>query len=364
MKKGLRRLCACVFCLLVMGCLTSVPGRAAASGVYFTAANDQLMDLSADTMPFYSNGVLYVSSRLFEGGELGVSYARHTGLGLATLYSSTLDLRFDLAGQVVYDKQYNLYSGYAIERGGVVFFPLNTVCRYFGLTWTQTDTDTAPLIRVKSSSVVLSDDDFIYAAARLMSSRYSEYERSLGGRPAADPDPPVSPGSPAQAVEGQKVYLLFDGSAAREILPVLEDVQATFLLTEEDLADGDLLRSVVAGGHMPVLRVAGEIREDVGEEVRRGQDALWQAACARLDLVWYDGEEDLTELFADMGCVQVRAGLEQAGASAPAALRAVGKYREDVAVYLGGVESLDALPELLSGLKEGRYHISAWRLTA
>ena len=362
MKKRLR---VWILCLLVLGCLAPVSGQAASSGVYFTAANDQLMDLTADTMPFYSNGVLYVSSRLFEGGELGVSYARHTGLGLATLYSSTLDLRFDLAGQVVYDKQYNLYSGYAIERGGVVFFPLNTVCRYFGLTWTQTDTDTAPLIRVKSSSVVLSDDDFIYAAARLMSSRYSEYERSLDSRPAADPDsPPVVPESPVQAVEGQKVYLLFDGSAAREILPVLEDVQATFLLTEEELADGDLLRSLVAGGHMPVLQAGGETREAVEEEIRRGQDALWQAACARLELVWYDGEEDLSGLLTDMGCVQVRAGLEQAGASAPAALRAVGKYREDVSVYLGGGESLDALPELLSGLKEGRYHISAWRLTA
>ncbi|MDE7220595.1 MAG: hypothetical protein K2O45_13415, partial [Oscillospiraceae bacterium] len=183
MKNRLRRCAALALALLLLACLTNVPGRATASGVYFTAANDQLMDLTADTMPFYSNGVLYVSSRLFECDELGVSYARHTSLGLATLYSSTLDLRFDLAGQVAYDKQGNFYSGYAIERGGVVFFPLNTVCRYFGLTWTLTETDIAPLIRVKSASVVLSDADFIYAATRPMSTRYSEYERSLGGRP-------------------------------------------------------------------------------------------------------------------------------------------------------------------------------------
>ena len=47
---------------------------------------------------------VWVQVRLFEGGELGVSYARHTSLGLATLYSSSLDLRFDLAGQVAYDR--------------------------------------------------------------------------------------------------------------------------------------------------------------------------------------------------------------------------------------------------------------------
>lgn len=160
------------------------------------------MKLNSETMPFYSNGVLYVSSRLFEGGELGVSYARHTSLGLATLYSSTLDLRFDLAGQVAYDKQGNFYNGYAIERDGVVFFPLNMVCRYFGLTWTQTDTDTAPLIRVKSSSVVLSDTDFIYAATRLMSTYYSDYERTLGAGPPSTPTlPPLSipPSRPRKA---------------------------------------------------------------------------------------------------------------------------------------------------------------------
>lgn len=65
-----------------------------------------------------------------------------------------------------------------------------------------------------------------------------------------------------------------------------------------------------------------------------------------------------------MGCVQVRAGLEQSGVPAAAVLRAVGRYREDLSVYLGGGESLEALPELLDGLREGGYRISAWRLTA
>ncbi len=156
MKKNLRRWGAWGMFLLLLACLSVRPGRAAASGVYFTAANDQLLDLNDETMPFYSNGVLYVSSRIFEEsdlGDLGVSYARSSSLGLAMLYSGTLDLRFDLAGQVAYDKVGNLYSGYAIERGGVVFFPLNLVCRYFGLTWTWTETDMAPLIRVKSGKI-------------------------------------------------------------------------------------------------------------------------------------------------------------------------------------------------------------------
>ena len=163
--------------------------------MYFTAANEQLLDLNSETMPFYSNGVLYVSSRVFEGGELGLSYGRNTTLGLATLYrqGSNMDLRFDIAGQVVYDKQYNMYNGYAIERGGEVFFPLELVCRYFRLSWSYNETETAPLIRVKSDNVILSDVDFINAAATLMRGRYDDFERAAASRPPVLPDTPARP---------------------------------------------------------------------------------------------------------------------------------------------------------------------------
>ena len=186
MQKFFRRGVVLVLAFMLLLLLSPLSGRASsASSAYFTAANEQLMDLSADTMPFYSNGVLYVSSKLFEGGELGLSYGRNTNLGLATIYmqGSNMDLRFDLAGQTAYDKQYNVYNGYAIEKGGVVFFPLDLVCKYFGLSWSYNETDTIPLIRVKSSSVILSDTRFINAAKTLMQTRYDEFERTQSSRP-------------------------------------------------------------------------------------------------------------------------------------------------------------------------------------
>lgn len=348
--------------------LSLPPGTVSASGsgVYFTAANEQLMDLNSETMPFYSNGVLYVSSRLFEGGEVGLSYGRNTSLGLATLYmqGSSKDLRFDLAGQVAYDKQGNFYEGYAVEKGGVVFFPLRLVCRYFGLTWSSNETDIAPLIRVKSGSVILSDSDFISAAANLMTARYEEYERSLGGRPSQPGPGPVTEepdgeDPPVQAAEGQKAYLVFDGGDAREILPALDGVQATFLLTAEEMLDGDLLRALVSQGHGVALRVPEGA--DAGEELRRGREALWRGACCWLELAWFDG--GAPEGAEELGCAVVR-GDVRLEAGAAELLREIGRRREDVAVYLGGGGSLEELPELLDSLKEGRYRLSPWRLTA
>lgn len=370
MKEKPRRFAPLWMVLALLAALLPGTGAASGNGAYFTAANEQLMDLNAETMPFYSNGVLYVSSRVFEGGEVGLSYGRNTTLGLATLYrqGSNLDLRFDLAGQVAYDKQGNFYDGYAVEKGGVVFFPLKLVCRYFGLTWSQTETDIAPLIRVKSGSVILNDSDFISAATNLMTLRYDEYLRTQSSRPsqpgtATTPEPPVQEEPPVQAAEGQKVYLVFDGRDARDILPALDGAHATFLLTVEEMEDGDLLRALVGSGHEIALRVLSSTAEDAAEELRQGRDALWQAACCWLELAWYDGEADISGTLSSQGFLLVSAELDLGG-GALELLRAIGRHREDVAAYLGGSGCLPALPEVLESLEEGRYRLSAWRLTA
>lgn len=372
MKPRLRRITALLMALALLPLLSSAPVRASStSGVYFTAANEQLMDLSYDTMPFYSNGVLYVSSRLFEGGELGLSYGRNVNLGLATLYmqGSDLDLRFDIAGQTAYDKQYNLYNGYAIEKGGVIFFPLNLICRYFGLSWSYNETDTIPLIRVKNSAVILSDARFLNAAKTLMQTRYDDFERAQAPRPgsgsttaAPEPEPPPAP--PVQAAEGQRVYLILDGQGASGILPALEDTQATFLLTAEELADGDLVRSLVAQGHAVALRIQGEAPEEAEAELQKGREALWQAACLWLELAWYGGGTDFSTLLESQGFVRVRAGVDGSGTSPGELLRSIGQYREDVAVYWGGADRPDELAEMVNMLVRARYHLSAWRLTA
>jgi len=355
--------------------LTSSGQAAAPSGLYFTAANDHLMEFNTETMPFYSNNVLYVSSRLFEDGELDVSYARSTSLGVAMLYNSSTDLRFDLAGQIAYDKQGNIYSGYAIEQGGVVFFPLNLVCRYFGLSWSCSETDIAPLIRVKNSNAILSDASFIDAAASLMRLRYNEYERSLSSEATPSPPPvlPVEP-PPVQAAEGQTVYLLLSTASSQDafdVLDALDGVQATFLLTAEQMEDGNLLRALTTLGHSVALRVQGKSLEEAEEELLTARRRLWQAACLWLDLIWYEDNPELDALPDSQGCVRVTAPVGPPSSNqsytnrTAALLRELSYYREDVGVCLGDAgECRSLLPGLLDELENALYRISAWRLTA
>lgn len=367
-----RRLFALLLALgLLLPILAPSAGRAAIEGVYFTAANELVLPLDANAMPFYSGGTLYVPSRLFDGTDLGVLYVRNDIMGLAILYTNKIDLRFDLDGQIVYDKQGKIYSGYhAIEQNGVVFLPLNLVCRYFGLTWSYNETETAPLIRVKSSTVILDDRRFIDAAATQMRDYYAEYERAMA---ASEPVLPPAPSTddPPLAAEGQTVYLLVESTTREDTLAVLDaldGVQATFLLSLEQLeGDGELARALVSGGHGVALLARAETEPGMEEEIEQARALLWQSACTWLELVWYEGPAQVDLLLEDLGCVRLSAELDQRSAPAqPAALlRSIGRHREDLGVHLGTDGACrEDLPALVSALEEGRYRLCAWRLTA
>ena len=86
-KTSARRLAAWALALLLVAGLAPRHGLAAEEDVYLTAVNDVVLEMNAETMPFWSNGALYVSNRVFEGTDLGVTYVRNETMGLAVLYT-------------------------------------------------------------------------------------------------------------------------------------------------------------------------------------------------------------------------------------------------------------------------------------
>lgn len=368
--RGGKKLVSWLLVLALAVALVPQRGRAVLSGVYLTAVNEKVMDLDAETMPFWSKGVLYVSNRMFEGTYLGVNYVRNNAMNLAVLYTPRIDLRFDLENGTAFDKQGNYYAGQAIVRGDVVFFPLEMVCKYFNLNWSYSETDTVPLIRITDSSATLPVADFIDAAGSTMLERYNAYEKLVLEQQAqTGPQEP-----PIHVAAGQRVYLLVESTAPEATRSVMEklgtDQQATFLLTAEQMADGDLLRGLVAGGHGVALLLQGTTEQAVEEEIQQGRALLWQAACAWLDLVCWRGEADMDDLFASLGCRTVTAKVEESGGleadwMAVNLLRAISYYREDLGVFLGSDSGcLPGLDALLDGLRAAQYSVAAWRLTA
>ncbi|MBR2894488.1 MAG: hypothetical protein IKC03_02375 [Oscillospiraceae bacterium] len=389
MKHWRRKLFAGLMTLILMCSLVGNQGTAALKGVYFSAVDDQLLEMSSDTMPFYSGGMLYISNKFFENTGLDVRYVRNQSMGLALLYTSKIDLRFDLVHQTVYDKQGTVYKGAAIEKSGYVFFPIDLVCKFFGLRWSLNHTETVPLIRLKSDRVVLDDRSFVAAASMQMNSRYQAYEKQMIPEEPLQPVlPPIEqtepvlpqipeisePEDPIPAAEGQKVYLILSAQspdATREILKKLGNTPVTFLLTEEQLSDADFVRAVIGNGHAVALLAQGETLELVEGEIRRARKLMWSASCSVLQLIWYEGAADISQVLEEQGCVSVTAMLDRRTTvtntekRVTAFIKDIGRYQEDVSVYLGtDTDSTGGLEILINRLSELGYQLSAWRLTA
>lgn len=391
MKRWSRRLAAFFAALLMIASVVRLEGAAVLEGVYFTAVNQLLLELDDETMPFWSNGVLYVSEKVFEDGELGLRFVHSYSKGIVMLYTAKNDLRFDLTTGQVYDKAGKEFTGSAVEKNGHVFFPLDLVCRYFGLSWSLSDTAYVPLVRIKSEDVVLSDQVFIDAASLMMANRYANYEKlvnssqsgdnnengnqtddahgNTGNEQTQDPveDPPL-----VHAQDGQKIHLILAGrseESVREAVDRLGEYPATFLLTVQQMEDGDLIRALLGRGHSVALLVQSTVVEEIGEELLRAKELVWAASCSLLQFVWYEGQEELTVLLEEQGCVRVAAQLDRRGEplssdkSVTALMRLVGRVHEDISLYLGYDGDCVMLDQLLDELVEAQYRLCPWRLT-
>ena len=363
-KSGIRRCAALAFLLaLLLQTAAPAPARAAASGIYFVAANDDLLELTQETMPFWSGGQLYVSNAVFSGiygRSLGVSCS--PGVDTAVLYTLQNALFFDTSTNTTYDSRGNLYSQHAIRRGSYVFFPISLFTSFFGLTYSYLSTDYGPLIRIKSNAVVIADDDFfVDAASGSLQSRYNAYIRSQTPSQPTGPEDPADEETPT-VYGGKRVYLIFsvtDRESTLTLLDTLADygAQATFLLSEEEMAeDHDLLRRLVGAGHAVAVDCGG----DPAGELELANEVLWEAAHTRTRLAW--AAERSEESVSAAGCCTVGYQLDYSRQSLTSSSRAQNLYthlsglsRTDVAVYLGddgdNTAGLGRLLSLLEGLE-------------
>ena len=372
----LRRLGGALCALALVLTLAVPAGQAALSGVYFTVINDDPMELSQATMPFWSGGRLYVSNAIFDGtygDSLGITCSYSTTKQTAVIYTIRVALFFELSGAgAAYDNQGRIYSERAIVRGSYVFFPVDLIADVFELTFTYLRVDPAPVIRLKSSSARLTDEVFLDAAEGLLRERYRSYEASLAPAPSSEPD---EPDVPPTVYGGQRVYLIFrvtDPESARRLLATLNasGKQGTFLFDEEGLAgDADLVRAAAGGGHAVGFLVTGR---DAEAQLERCAALLWDAARIPTRLVWL--EEDQGGLAAELaaaGYCVMGSRLDYSGAPLTTVSRAATLYARitglnlsDLPVYLGADrENTGGLARLLTSLDSSDCRVIAYRET-
>ena len=290
-----RRLPAFLLALaLCLGLFQPVP--AAAAELYFTALNDTLLPLTSDTMPVWSGGTLYVPYSVFDsslngsGIKLGMECNYDRISNTVTLYTLKKMLVFDLAAGVSYNELTGeRYSVQAITRNGRPYLPLYLVCSHFGLSYSYNAISQGYLVRIKNSSVVLSDEMFIDAAGELINRRLREYYQSLSPAPDAGSNQgTTTPAAPSEddepaATASMRVYLALrceSGGNLEALLDALSDrTFALFLLTPQAMeSNPDLVRRILGTGHSVGILAQGETLAQTRELLKRGAALLEQNA--------------------------------------------------------------------------------------
>ncbi len=283
-RRAAVRLLAAALCL---GLLIPPPARAAE--VYFTSLNDSLLQLTPETMPFWSGGGLYVPYTVFDsrdtGIDLGLNCAYERDKSTVSIFNIRSILSFDLTtGNCWDDKTRKPLSGRVVTRNGRIYVSLSTVCSFFGLDYSYTALSSVSqgyLVRIKSGAVVLSDAKFIDAAGDLIRQRLREYNQGAAPEPAA-PSPAPAPG-PGEGTEEPSssipTYLAFRCESGEEIPAILDvldtaGIRGLFFLTPEALEGSDLVRRLLGSGHSVGVLARGEEPDQVRAQLEEGAALL------------------------------------------------------------------------------------------
>ena len=295
----------CAALLLAAALVLSLSAAAAEDKVYFMAVNETVLDLSDDTMPRVVGGVLYVPYTLFDpntaGAGLGVFSSYNRTTGKVVIYSRSTSLTFDLNAETS-TAQGVVYREKAIIRNSMVFVPVDTVCQYFGLSWSLLTVEYGYVVRVKSGAVVLDDRGFTEAAYFAVRARYNSYIQSkTPPDPSADapetvPDPPAE--GTGGDMEGARVWLAFrmeDGGGMDELLEHMErrGVYAVFFCRPDEMSDrDDDIRALTAAGHRIGLLLDADTLDGQREQAEQGRSLLAHIARVETALCLSEGLAD------------------------------------------------------------------------
>ena len=171
MSKG-RRIAFWLLAVLALGLM--VPSALAEDVVYFTAVNNTLLELSAETMPIVQNSMIYVPCSVFNTRALS-TWAYYSRGGQSVLIADgTKELYFDMSAGNSHDREENSYQYAAIYANDTAYVPAYFVADYFGLGYSYIRREGWHIVRITAGDA-LSDEDFFKAAAPLLELRMSQY---------------------------------------------------------------------------------------------------------------------------------------------------------------------------------------------
>ena len=248
MKKRIGALLLAIIALAL--CLPFFGG--AAASIYYTAVNDILLSLRAETMPVVIDETLYVPFSVFNNNTLRIYYIDDKESHTFSLYNGKNDkITFDFNSGRCTDDNGIVYWYKAINRNSTVYVPVNFVCQFFGFSYSLITSDRYnPIVRVKDDAYSYSDSEFFKSAESLLKTRLEEYLVETGEIPPNSSTSPGPGGNPLKARVYMSVEVIGENTGYTLDLFDSYGYKAAFFLTAEEIEENsDIVRRIAGSGH-------------------------------------------------------------------------------------------------------------------
>ena len=377
MRRLLLRILAAAVCV---GLLLPMP--ASAANIFFTAVNNTVTALTADTMPVYSGGVIYVPYTVFDGSSTGISLGVYTSYSRSnntvTLFNLRQMLVFDLSAGTCRDDMTGEYlPARAIVRNNRPYVPVEMVCAFFDLTYSLNRISYVSdgyLVRITSGGA-MDDGDFIAGAEDIINRFLREYNQSTAPAPdpgggTSTPDPNPDSGEDGDSPSAVRTYLAFrceSGEGLSDILDALDSRgdYGLFLLSPQVLEqEDDLLRRILGSGHSAGVLAEGAQPQDTLALLEEGSRILEQRLHLRPTIACVPEAHRAAAEGAGWVCWDETLHLspsDTVGAATFASntlLRLSGRTRPAYLTLEGGTATARVLPTLLRQLEREGFVVS------
>ncbi len=252
-RKKLRKLISCLLILAVFAMAGSADA-AIVNGqwVIFTIANDELLPLNYNTMPYMYNSAMYVPYSVFTD-YLGLRSVYNAKEEILILGNSERTLFYDMKNETTYDDREYGYSRKALVYNGFIYVPARFTAEFFGFTYSY-DYE-VPVVRLYDAAAASSDESVKARFEKEFESRLADYQNALPEKP----DPETATPAP--------VYLMFAGDLNEHTYTILNTlaeygVRAMFFLNAQTILENeDLVRRIYVDGHMIGVSSRGGLPE-------------------------------------------------------------------------------------------------------
>lgn len=374
MKMGKRLLAGLLTAAMCLCLLCAVPAQAV--DICFTAIDESVLKLTSESMPLWSDGVLYAPYTTFNeadnglrGWEIQTSYNKSRNR--ITVFDTSRFLAFDLETGTCWDDLTGVaYSGGAILRGDRPYLPVETVCRHFGLTYNYREIEQGGLLRIKTPEAVISDTRFADAAENVLAHRLKEYHQSLGGAGTGGSETSQRPGAENPGKEhNADTYLALrcdDGEYLNNALNLLDNLgeRAVFFITGELARQRtDLVMRILGRGHILGLQTRGESAQECLALLEQESKTLARHAFARTNVTL--APKPVREELEGQGWICWESTMELAPTASTGAnyfsnrvISSLGSRTRDVYLEMElNADTLRVLPTLLLRLEDSGFEI-------